>query len=211
MTEASLVFYTNPWSRAAIARWMLEEVGAPYRDVVLQYGEEMASSAYHKTNPMNKVPTIEHKGTVISETAAICLYLADAFPDIGLAPALSDRAAYYRWFCFAAGPLEHAVTNKSLGWEPSTLAEQRRLGYGTFDRAVGAIESWLDQHTYICGDRFTAADVYVGAQITWGLQFGTLPKRPLFESYSSRVTDREAYARAKALDEQVGATLKGPA
>ena len=125
-----LVFYTNPMSRGRIVRWMLEEVGQPYRTEILDYENGMKGPAYLAVNPMGKVPAIKHGDTVVTEGAAICAYLADAFPEAGLAPALAKRGDYYRWLFFAAGPIEAAVTAKSLGFEPKP--EQRRMaGFGS--------------------------------------------------------------------------------
>ncbi len=116
---SELVFYTHPMSRGRIVRWMLEEVGVPYRTEVLDYGPGMKEGAYAAINPMGKVPAITHDGQVVTETAAICAYLADAFPQASLAPALASplRAPYYRWLFFAAGPVEAAVTNKAMKFE----------------------------------------------------------------------------------------------
>src|SRR4051812_49446412 len=128
-----IVFYTNPMSRGRIVRWMLEELGEPYRTEILDYGPAMKSPSYRAINPMGKVPAIRHGDTVVTEAAAICAYLADAFPQAGLAPAPSSRARgpYYRWMFFAAGPLEAAVTNKSLD---VAVPEGRKpmVGYGSF-------------------------------------------------------------------------------
>ena len=195
-----LTLYTNPMSRGRIARWMLEEVGEPYDTVVLAYGEGMKSPAYLAINPMGKVPAITHGSRTVTEGAAICAYLADAFPQAGLAPALDDRADYYRWLFFTAGPLEAAVINHSVGWDPNADLS-RTFGYGTYDAAVGALEALLTAQAYVTGEDFTAADVYVGAAVNWGLGFGTLPKRPAFEAYAARVTSRPAYLRATALDD----------
>src|SRR5882757_3467076 len=132
-----LVFYTNPMSRGRIARWMLEEIGAPYRTEILDYGTTMKAPAYLAINPMGKVPAIKHGDTVVTESAAICAYLADAFPDAGLAPPAGSRlrGTYYRWLFFAAGPVEAAVTNKALKVEVSD--EQRAfVGYGSFEAAI---------------------------------------------------------------------------
>ena len=98
-----LIFYTNPMSRGQIVRWMLEEVGAPYEPRILDYGTTMKDTAYLAVNPMGKVPAIVHDGKVVTECAAICAYLADAFPAAGLAPDPADRADYYRWLFFTAG------------------------------------------------------------------------------------------------------------
>lgn len=195
----SLIFYTNPMSRGQIARWMLEETGAPYDQRIIEYGPDMKGADYLAINPMGKVPAIVHDGKVTTECAAICAYLAEAFPQAGLAPQPDERADYYRWLFFGAGPLEQAVTNRSMGWEAAP-EKQGMVGYGSFDLVVDTLAGWLDSHNYICGDRFTAADVYVGAQVDWGLMFGTLPDRPAFSAYAARLRSRPAYIRAKAVD-----------
>jgi glutathione S-transferase len=195
---ADLVLYTNPMSRGRIARWMLEETGVPYETRILAYGEDMRASAYRALNPMGKVPTLVHGATVVTEGAAICAYLADAFPETGLAPPPAERGAYYRWLFFAAGPLEAAVTNRALGWE----APERRqmLGYGDYGAALDTLEAAVSSGTYVAGTRFSAADVYVGAQVGWGLAFGTIERRPAFEAYWARLADRPARVRAEAAD-----------
>jgi glutathione S-transferase len=149
---------------------------------------------------MGKVPAIRHGNTVVTEVAAICAYLADAFPKAGLAPPPAQRGAYYRWLFFAAGPLEAAITNRSLKFEPPT-ERQRMVGYGNFEAVMNALEKAVSGRTYIAGDRFSAADVYVGSHINYGLQFGSMEKRPSFADYWSRVSDRDAYRRASALDD----------
>jgi glutathione S-transferase len=197
-----LVFYTHPMSRGRIARWMLEELGRPYKTEILDYDTTMKAPAYLAINPMGKVPAIRHGDRVVTECAAICAYLADAFPEAQLAPPPGDpaRAPYYRWMFFAAGPLEAAVTDKSLGVE---VPEERRrmVGYGSFAQVMDALESAVSGDGYIAGPRFTAADVYVGAQIGWGLLFGTIEKRPAFERYWERIRSRPAALRAKAIDD----------
>lgn len=197
---ADLIFYTNPQSRGRIARWMLEETGAPYETVVLGYGGTMKGADYLAVNPMGKVPAIVHKGKVVTEGAAICAYLADAFPEAGLAPNADERADYYRWLFFAAGPLEQAVTNNVAKFIP-TPEQGRMFGYGSYDQAVDVLEQAVSAHDYIAGDRFTAADVYVGSAVGWGTQFGTLPKRDAFTAYWERLTKREAYKRANEIDD----------
>ncbi|GHH22876.1 glutathione S-transferase [Sphingomonas glacialis] len=196
----ALTFYTNPMSRGRIARWMLEEVGAPYETVVLDYATTMKGEAYRSINPMGKVPAIVHDGHVLTEGAAICAYLADAFPEAGLAPPLSERADYYRWLFFAAGPVEHAVTNKSLGVTP-TDDQQRMAGYGHFDLTVDVLEKAASANPYIAGESFSAADVYAGSQVAWGVMFGSLPKRAAFEDYLGRILSRPAYKRAGEIDD----------
>ena len=199
-----LIFYTNPMSRGRIVRWMLEEVGAPYRTELLDYGTTMKAPEYLAINPMGKVPAIRHGNTVITECAAISAYLADAFPAAGLAPPLDQRGSYYRWLFFAAGPLESAVTNQALGFV--VPAEREVLaGYGNLARVLDTLEGAVSGDGYIAGERFSAADVYVGAQIGWGMQFGTIDARPAFERYWARLETREAWRRAAALDDEAAA------
>ena len=207
-----LVFYTNPMSRGRIVRWMLEEVGQPYRTEVLDYGTTMKAPEYLAVNPMGKVPAIRHGDVVVTEGAAICAYLADAFPQAGLAPPVTDRlrGTYYRWLFFAAGPIEAATTNKSLGVVPSD--EQRRMvGYGSIEAVSDALELAVAGREYIVGDRFSAADVYVGSHLGWGLQFGTFERRPAFEQYLGRVMNRPAAVRAREIDDALLAQLRKPA
>jgi glutathione S-transferase len=198
MTE--LVFYTNPMSRGRIVRWMLEETGAEYREEVLQYGTTMKAAEYLAVNPMGKVPAIRHGDQVVTECAAICAYLADAFPAAKLAPEPARRGAYYRWMFFAAGPLESAVTNQSLKVDVPA-DKQGFVGYGSMAAVLDALSGAVTASSWIAGDSFTAADVYVGAQIGWGLQFGTIEKRPEFADYAKRAMGRDAYRRATAKDD----------
>ncbi|WP_288130713.1 glutathione S-transferase family protein [Microbulbifer sp.] len=197
----NVTLYTNPQSRGRIARWMLEEVGAPYQVEVLEYGSSIKASTYLKINPMGKVPAIVHGGQVVTECAAICAYLAETFPQAELAPLPDERASYYRWMFFAAGPLESAVTDfKVFEIEPDT-EKQMMVGYGSYKAVLDNLSSWLKEHTYVAGERFTAADVYVGSQINWGVQFGTIEKRPEFVEYAQRVAARDAYRRATEKDD----------
>jgi len=194
----SLTLYTNPMSRGRIARWMLEETGMPYDTQVVAF-DQMKDAAYLAVNPMGKVPAVRHGDTVVTECAAICAYLADAFPQAGLAPALADRARYYRWMFFAAGPVEAAVTNRALGFVVPD-GQQRMAGYGCYDDAIGTLEQAVSETDYIAGENFSAADVYVGSQLAWGLQFGSIDKRPAFVDYVAKITARDAYRRANDLD-----------
>ena len=199
----AVVFYTNPMSRGRIVRWMLEEIGQPYRTEVLDYDTTMKSDDYLAVNPMGKVPAIVHCGVVVTEVAAICAYLADAFPQAGLAPPPGSplRGAYYRWLFFAAGPVEAAVSAKAMGLlAPPEKA--RMVGYGSFEQMADTLGiAAAGASPWLLGDRFSAADVYAGSQIVWGLQFGTLPPHPAFAAYADRLRLREAYVRANALDD----------
>jgi len=204
MSQADeIVFYTNPMSRGRIVRWMLEEIGQPYRTVVLDYGTTMKASEYLSINPMGKVPSITHRGVSVTECAAICAWLADAYPEAGLAPALDDplRGPYLRWMFFGAGPLEAAVTAKALGLlAPADKAGT--AGYGSFEQVVDTLETVVSASgPWLLGDRFSALDVYLGSQIGWGLQFRTLPERDVFKAYAERLFHRPAAIRAREIDD----------
>lgn len=206
-----IVLYTHPMSRGRIARWMLEEVGQPYRTEVLDYGTSMKAPPYLAINPLGKVPAIVHGGTVVTECAAICAYLADVFPAAGLAPPPGDRARapYYRWMFFAAGPLEAVLVNKALGFAVPP-GKQAMAGYGTTEDVLGAIEGALSGREYLAGDRFSAADVYVGSHLSWGMMFGTVDTRPAFESYVARLQARPAAKRANDIDDKLMEKHKMP-
>jgi len=199
-----LVFYTNPMSRGRIIRWMLEEIGQPYRTEVLDYATTMKGAEYRAINPMCKVPSLRHGDTIVTESAAICAYLADAFPAAGLAPAAGDRlrGPYYRWLFFGAGPLEAAWTNKAMGFSV-TPEQQRMAGYGSFDLVMDVLEDTVSRGPYLVGKSFTAADLYIGSHLGFGTQFGMIDKRPAFEQYLARITTRPAAIRAKEIDDSL--------
>ena len=197
---AAYIFFYNPMSRAQIARWALHEVAADYESVFVAWDNKPA--ALMDANPMGKIPTIIHHTTagdhVVSEAAAVCHYLA-ATSSTGLVPDASEMADYFRWMFFAAGPLEAAVTNRSLGFD--VPAEKTRMaGYGTYADVMDTLEKAVSANAFIAGDRFSAADVYVGSHIAWGLNFGSIDKRSAFVDYFGRVSDRDAYRRAGDLD-----------
>jgi len=197
----TLTFYTNPQSRGRIVRWMLEEIAEPYETVILDYAATMKGGDYLAINPMGKVPALKHGDAVVTEAAAICAYLADAFPRADLAPPQTSklRAPYYRWLFFAAGPLEAASSNKAMNWE-APAERQRMFGYGSFELVQDVLERAVKQTPYLLGDKFSAADVYVGAHIGFGMQFGQLEKRPAFEAYFARLSSRPAAVRANQID-----------
>ena len=205
--SGELRFYTNPMSRGQTVRWMLEEVGEPYQTEILDYGTTMKAEPYLSVNPMGKVPAIRHNGRVVTEVAAIVCYLADAFPQANLAPPPQDRADYYRWIFFTSGPVEAAFTARSMGWE-APPEKQGMIGYGTYDKAIETLERYLASKPYITCERFTAADLYVGAMVNFMLQFNLLEPRPAFTDYAARVTDRDAYRRAREIDGKLIAEMK---
>ncbi len=221
-----ITLYTNPNSRGRIVRWMLEEIGCAYDTVVLDYEKSSESDRwggaalarpdaaganvlhtrfFQELNPIGKVPAIVHEGDTVTESAAICAYLADTFPEAKLAPMPHERAAYYRWLFFAAGPLEQAVTNRRAGFVPEP-EQEFFLGYGNYDRTVDQLEMAVKANPYIAGERFSAADVYVGSHIGWGLALQTLPPRQAFLDYVNKLVSREAYQRAVAKDNKLLAT-----
>jgi len=170
------------------------------------YSYSTHAPEYLAINPMGKVPAIRHGDVVVTECAAICAYLADAFPQAGLAPPLDQRGAYYRWLFFAAGPLEAAVSNRALGFEVSAEQEMT-AGYGSYDRVLDTLEGALAGGGYVAGDRFTAADVYLGAHIGWGMEFGTIAPRPAFQAYNELLASRPARLRAAEIDDAAGAPV----
>src|SRR5690349_15630540 len=207
---AEYTFYTNPMSRGQIARWALHEAGADYEQVLVDWADK---GDLLKINPMGKVPTIVHHhgghDHVVTEAAAICHYLAEtSAPD--LLPRDHEKADYFRWLFFASGPLEQAVVAKSMGWVVSPEREGM-AGFGNYDRTVDALDGWLSDHDYVCGERFTMADVYVGSAVDWGLQFGSIPTRASFEAYAERCRTREAYKAGKAIDGQLIAEAQAKA
>ncbi|MCD1599138.1 glutathione S-transferase family protein [Rheinheimera aquimaris] len=204
-----LTFYTNPNSRGRIVRWMLEELNQPYHVELMHFGGNIKSAEFLALNPMGKVPAIKHVNTVVTEGAAICAYLADQFADKGLAPAPDspERGTYYRWLFFAAGPLEMATTAKAYNWRLDS-DNCTSVGCGLYNDTLNTLETALANGPYLCGEQFTAADVYVGSHISWGMLFGTLEKRPAFTDYIQRLQARKAYSRATELDDALAKTME---
>lgn len=198
-----LIFYTNPMSRGQITRWMLEETGLPYETRILEYESTMKAPEFLAINPMGKVPALRHGDHVVTEAAAICMYLAEIAPQAGLAPAPGDplRADYMRWMFFGAGTLEPAVITHFMGVETTDPAAYRRAGWGSFPRVIDVMQDHLsDGRRYWLGDAFSAVDVYIGAQLAFGLQFETLPKGGVFDSYVAGLKSRPAAIRADKID-----------
>ncbi|PAU76816.1 glutathione S-transferase family protein [Halomonas salipaludis] len=201
--QSAITFYTNPYSRGGIVHWMLEELGVPYRVEYLEYGTSMKAPDYLAINPMGKVPAIRHGDVVVTEAAAICAYLADAFPEAGLAPPPAERGDYYRWLFFASGPLEAAIGLKSCNLE-MTSDQEMQLGCGRLETVVDVLADAVRGRRYIAADRFSAADVYVGSHIGWGMQFGTIDRRPEFEKYWQVLEQRPAHRNSM---EQIEAAM----
>lgn len=198
---AEYTLFTNPMSRGQIARWALHEAAVDYDQVLVDWANRPPALA--QANPMGKVPTLIHHvaggDRVVTEAAAICAYLAEVKPQTGLGPRDGEAADYFRWMFFAAGPVEQAIVSRSMGWE---VAREREgmLGFGSLERVLDTLEGHLADRSWVCGERFTMADVYVGSQVDWGLTFGTVPPRVAFVAYADRLQAREAYKAAKAID-----------
>lgn len=201
--------FTNPMSRGQIARWALHEAGAQYEQVLVDWADKPA--AFLAANPMGKVPTLIHHSEtgerVITECAAICAYLAEARPEAGLLPSDAELADYYRWMFFAAGPVEQAIVGRSMGWEVPT-ERQGMVGFGSLERVLDTLDGHFAASDYVCGSRFTMADVYVGSQVDWGLTFGSIPPRESFVAYAERLQARPAYKAAKGIDNQLIQEMK---
>lgn len=201
---AAYTFFTNPMSRGQIARWALHEAGVDYDQVLVNW--ESKPPALLAANPMAKVPTLIHHSEtgnkVITECAAVCAYLAEAHPEAGLGPSADEAADYYRWLFFAAGPVEQAIITRSMGWE---LPPERQgmAGWGSYERTIAALEGHFEGNNYVCGERFTMADVYVGSQVDWGLTFGSIPPNEAFVAYAERLQARPAYKEAKGIDNKL--------
>ncbi len=193
---ADITFYTNPQSRGRIVHWLLEELGVPYDMNILDFEKgDHKKPDYLQINPMGKVPAVVHRGVVVTEAAAICTYLADAYPEAGLAPALNDpqRGTYLRWLFFGAGCIEPAIVDKLFARPP--VERKGAVGYGSYDDTLNALETALTPGPFILGERFSAADVYVGAQVQWGLMVKGLDPRPKFQQYAERIAQRPALSK----------------
>ena len=199
-----LVLYHNPMSRSRIVHWMLEELGAPYRLelIDLETGEQKSPS-YLALNPMGKLPTLLHRGTVVTECAAICAYLADVFPAAKLAPSLDDpqRGTYLRWLFFGAGCVEPALADRMLS--RTEVTKKGTLGYGSYDDVMRTLEAALRTGPFLLGERFSAADVYVGSQLQWGMMVKSLDPRPTFQAYLGRLMERPALKRVFEANDQM--------
>ena len=198
---ADYTFFTQPMSRGQIARWALHEAGADYRHELVNLADKPASLL--AVNPMGKVPAIVHHAPrgdrVVTEGAAICAYLAEVNPDADLLPYDDETADYFRWLFFAAGPLESAIVSTYLGFAPKP-EQEKTAGWGNYERTMATLEAHFDRHDFVCGTRFTMADVYVGSQLDWGLNFGSVPPNEAFVGYVQRLQARDAYKAAKAID-----------
>lgn len=202
-----IIFYHNPQSRAAIVHWMLEEVGADYEVRSIDFAKgDSRSPEFLSVNPMGKIPTIVDRGTVVTEAAAICAYLADLFPQAGLAPAIgsAERGTYYRWLFFGAGCFEPAVIDKMFN-RPE-IENKGSVGYGSYDDTIDAIEKAIQPGPYLLGETFSAADVYIASELSWTGMFGAprIKDSPTIQAYVERCTARPAYQRTQEQPTEAG-------
>ncbi len=198
----TIEFFSNPMSRGRIVHWMLEELGEPYETKWIPYGPNgHKGEEFLKINPMGKVPALRHEGRVVTEAPAIITYLSLAFPDGGLGPREGELADFMRWMFFAAGPLEQAVTANALGWVVPA-DKQGTVGYGSLDTTVETLDGMLSKQPYVCGERFTGADVYLGSHVVWGLMGKTLPERRSFAEYAKRMAERPANVKSREICDQ---------
>jgi glutathione S-transferase len=193
--------YWSPQSRAGRALWMMEEAGAPYERVLVDIRSGAQNSpAFHKINPMEKVPALTDGDAAVAESAAICAYVAERVPEAGLAPPIGDpmRGRYLHWLFFASGCIEAAFTEK---FTKASLPSTSMAGWGSFDRVIGVIEEAVAQGPWLLGERFSAADVMVGSDVNFGINvFKLVEPRPALTAYVARCTARPAFQRAQAID-----------
>jgi glutathione S-transferase len=204
-TPDTITLYHSPQTRSAGALTLLEELGAPYELRILNMkAGEQRQAPYLAVNPLGKVPAIVHRGALVTEQVAIFLYLADLFPQAGLAPAIGDplRGPYLRWMVFYAACYEPGLVDRAMKREPAPLAMSP---YGDFDLVMGAVVSQLAAAPYLLGDKLSAADILWGLALNWGTTFGMLPENPVIADYVARITARPAFARVAALDADLAA------
>ena len=206
MTDTVLLHHA-PMSRGNIAFWMLEEMGIPYRLNLLSLDrQDQKKPAYLAVNPMGKVPALEHKGVIVTEVAAVCAYLADAFPETNLAPKFDDprRGTYYRWMFFAPGCLEMAVFDRMNGRD---AGQPRASGYGDYDTTIETVARAVAKGPYVLGEQFSTADIILGSHVIWGMMMKGLPERPEFTAYAQRLQARPAWQRTLAKNQALHAEL----
>jgi glutathione S-transferase len=194
-----LKFYHAPWSRSSGVFWLLEELRVDYEieEVDIRGG---APESYRDIQPNKKVPAIEHDGTIVTERAAISIYLADTFTEAGLAPRIGerDRAAYLTWLVYCDAVFDPCIAAKAQGW---TYESSNSFSFGLFDDMVRNVERHLTRNRFAAGDRFTAADTQLGSGIQFTMDvLKALPERPVFRDYVSRLSERPAYKRSQERD-----------
>ncbi len=192
-----MTLYTNPQSRGVVVENLLAELQIDCERVNLEYGTSMKAPKYLAINPFGKVPTLMDGEIIIHELPAICAYLADKYADKGLAPALDDpkRGLYFRWLFFGAGPFDCACTDRALGVEVNQ-EQQVSVGYGTYDTMYRTLVRELEEaDPYLCGEQFTAADVFTGGYILFLMGMGRLEPHPAMVRYAKALLQRPSMAK----------------
>jgi glutathione S-transferase len=204
-TANPLIFYHAPNTRSSGTFILLEELGVPYemRVINMKAGEQRRPD-YLAVNPMGKVPAIVHNGALVTEQGAVFLYLADTFPEKGLAPKIGDplRGPYLRWMVYYGSCFEPALADRALKRDPGPPS---MLGYGDYDTMLNTLVSQLGKGPYLLGERFTAADVLWGTALTWTVMFKIVPELPVIMDYIKRVGARPSLAKVKAKDAELAA------
>ena len=203
--DRRVTLYHSPNTRSTGALILLEELGAPYDLQVLNMkAGEQRQPAYLAVNPMGKVPALKHGEAIVTEQVAVYLYLADLFPEAGLAPPIGDRlrGPYLRWMVFYAACFEPAVVDRAAKHEP---APQAMSPYGDYDTMLGAVTAQLAKGPYLLGERFSAADVLWGTALGWTTMFKLVPELPAIMAYVQRIGARPAAARVRAKDAELAA------
>ncbi len=198
-----ITLFHSPNTRSTAALILLEELRAEYSLRVLDMkAGEQRRPAYLAVNPMGKVPAIQHDGTVVTELVAIFIYLADLYPEAGLAPAFSDprRGSYLRWLVFYGSCFEPAVMDRSMKRESGPAASSP---YGDYDTMLNSVLAPIERGPYILGESISAADILWGTAFGWMVQFQIVPSTPALAAYVERVTARPAAARVRAIDAEL--------
>lgn len=201
MTQ-ELVFYTNPRSRGVVVQWALEEIGAPYRTEILEFGTTMKAPAYLAINPMGKVPAIKHGDQVVTEVGAILAYLAGAFPEAKLGPQPGHEGAWCRWLFFAASCGDAALMSRMTGLEPKTPEHQGMMGFGSFEHTFKTLEDHLKGRTHVAGTRFSVADIDTCSLLNFAKHMGQIGDNAVFDAYCATHNARPAAQRTRAIMEK---------
>jgi glutathione S-transferase len=201
---AKLTLYHAAPSRSSIARWMLEEIGEPYEIELLNLSAgDQQKPDYLAINPMGKVPALRHGDVIITESAAICTYLAETFPKAGLNVPIGDprRGIYLKWLFFGPGCVEPAMIDRAAPRKEE--ARRGMLGYGDFDTVMNVLAKAVEKGPWLLGEQFTTADVVIGANIRFGMMFKLIPERKEFFDYAARIAARPAAQRAQEKDKEL--------
>ena len=203
-----IVLYTHPQSRGRNVVWMLEECGAEYETVLMNFGEDLHSPAYLAVNPMGKLPALKYGDTVITEASAIITFLADLFPQAKLAPAQVDgqRGEYYRWLFYTASSVEAALMEVAFQL-PIQPSMRKSLGYGSMEQVIATLDGQLSKQSYLLGEHFQSCDLLLAGLLMFAIRSGALSPTPAMQAYLARITERAAYQKMLQMGEAQMAQL----